>query len=740
MSQQDLGTHLLRAVSLHNAGRFDEAEVLYRKILRVQKHHPDATHRLAILIYQRGDTETALQLVGRALKMQPKFAAAHNSRGSMLAAVGRYPDALASFDQAATLNPAYVLAWINRGNTLAALGRFYDALASFDRAIAEQPSNAETFYAKGLFLQEHGRSKEAFGCYEQALAIRADYPEALNNRGALLDEAGRITEALADFSQALALRPQFAEALNNQGVLLDRIGRYDEARVNFERAVAARPTFMGARMNLADMLYKDGRRSEALFAIGRCLTLDPTDMKARMFRMIYQLPILYESEAEIVERRIAYETELRSLHELVMADPQPGRFAEVVGTQPFFLTYQGHSDRDLQWLYGAMICRIMASDIPKPLTAPRNGRRIRVGIVCGFFCQHPVWRAPLRGWVTQLDRSRFEVFGYHTGTRQDAETERAVASCQRFVQGPLKAPAWRARILADAPDILIYPEIGMDPMAAQLAAQRLAPVQCNSWGHPETSGMPTLDYFISSAEMEPHDGDEHYSERLVRLPGLGVYYEPREIHDIAITRKDMGARPDVPVFWCGQSLYKYLPQFDEIFPRIAREVGACQFIFISYHHGEVITKRLRKRLANTFAAFGLDASEHCVIMPRLDGNQFAAAIGQCDVVLDSVGWSGFNSSLEGLLHNRPIVTFDGALMRGRHTAAIMRVMGLSDAVAHTVDEYIDMAVSLARDPAEREEMSRRMSAAKDCAYRDHATIAALERFLEEAVSVASVKS
>src|SRR5262249_28988235 len=140
----------------------------------------------------------------------------------------------------------------------------------------------------------------------------------------------------------------------------------------------------------------------------------------------------------------------------------------------------------------------------------------------------------------------------------------------RFVQGPLPLDRWRQEILADAPHLLIYPGVGMDPISAQLAAQRLAPVQCNSWGHPDTSGFPTLDYYLSSDLMEPPDGQDHYTERLVRLPNLSIYSEPIEQPPASITRQDLGLRSTAIVYWCGQSLFKYLPQFDEVFPRIAR--------------------------------------------------------------------------------------------------------------------------------------------------------------------------
>ena len=147
---------------------------------------------------------------------------------------------------------------------------------------------------------------------------------------------------------------------------------------------------------------------------------------------------------------------------------------------------------------------------------------MRVGIVSGFFRQHSNWKLPIKGWLSQLDRQRFRAFGYHTGNQEDGETKVAASFCDRFVQSPLPLDRWRQEILADAPHVLIYPEVGMHPISAQLAAQRLAPVQCNSWGHPDTSGYPTLDYYLSSELMEPSDGQSHYTERLVRLPNLSI--------------------------------------------------------------------------------------------------------------------------------------------------------------------------------------------------------------------------
>jgi protein O-GlcNAc transferase len=254
-------------------------------------------------------------------------------------------------------------------------------------------------------------------------------------------------------------------------------------------------------------------------------------------------------------------------------------------------------------------------------------------------------------------------------------------------------------------------------------------VQCNSWGHPETSGFPTLDYYLSSELMEPPNAEDYYTERLVRLPNLSIYYEPLDPPRLSLTRADLGLRSTTTVYWCGQSLYKYLPQFDQVFPRIAQNVDNCQFVFIQYPKGIHVTELFRKRLDEAFSAVGLRAADSCVILPRLDADRFAAAMGQCDIVLDSVGWSGCNSTLESLQHDLPIVTLPGPLMRSRHSSAFLKVMGIEETIADTVDDYVSIAIRLARDVPWRSAVKAKISLNKDRIYREPTCLPALQKFL-----------
>jgi protein O-GlcNAc transferase len=755
------------AIRHHQAGRLADAEHLYRQIRAVDPNHVGSLHLGGVAAHQLGRRD-AVDLIERAVALKPELAEAHNDLGVVLGAQGRFTEAVASFERAIVLNPNYAEAYNNLGSALGSLGRFVEATACFERSLAINPSFAMAQLYLGNALRAQGKLDQAVTHYERAVAIDPKFAIAHYNLASTVKEQGRIDAAVDHYRHALALMPNSAEGHNNLGLALKELGRLDEAVAHYRRAVALKPDFAGAHNNLANALKELGKLneatahydqslalapdfapahynygvlyrsqskfSEAMACFERALAIKPDFIEAKFALCMAQLPILYMDEAEIERRRADYRSRLTALSDDVEWAERPGEWADMIGAhQPFYLAYQGLNDRDLQAMYGSFVCRIMADRyepaiLPPP---PAPDERVRVGIVSGFFRHHSNWKIPIKGWLSQLDRRQFQLFGYHTGTEQDAETEAAATLCDRFIQGPLLVDRWRHTIAADAVHVLIYPEVGMDRVSAQLAAQRLAPVQCVSWGHPDTSGFPTLDYYLSGELMEPPEAQDHYTERLIRLPNLSIYIEPPDAQPVSLGPSDLGLRATATVFWCGQAVYKYLPQFDQVLPRIALETGDCQFIFIEFPGAPHITELLRKRLEQAFASLDLNAADYCVVLPRLDPKKFVAAIGQCDIMLDSIGWSGCNSTLDSLIHNIPIVTMTGALMRGRHTAAILKMMGVAETVVATIDEYVAAAVRLAGDEALRTAIKVRISQNKRRVYRDRTCITALEEFLNE---------
>ena len=272
----------------------------------------------------------------------------------------------------------------------------------------------------------------------------------------------------------------------------------------------------------------------------------------------------------------------------------------------------------------------------------------------------------------------------------------------------------------------------MDQDTWQMAALRLAPIQCTSWGHPITSGLPSIDYFLSSDLMELPDAAEHYSEKLVRLPNLSIHYSLPSVEPVRLTRKEFGLAEDAVIYFCPQSLQKYLPQNDALLAEIARRVPLAKFVFLA--NGPAAVSRFSMdRLQREFAQAGLPGDDHLVLIRPLNSEQFQAMSHIADVLLDTPDWSGCNSTLELLAHGLPVVTLPGEFMRGRHTLAILRMMGMDELIAATPEAYVDLAVRLGTDPVWRKEVRARISASYSRVCHDLTAVRGLEKFLKDAV-------
>jgi len=254
---QPIRAVLQQAVALHQAGRLAEAKSLYEQILTAQPGQFDSLHFLGVIALQTGDTATGVRLIGEAIAINPKAAAAHFNLGNALRALGRPDEAVASYDRALALRPD-AETHFNRANALKELRRLDEALAGYDRALALDPDGAAAWYNRGNALKELGRPEEALVSYDRALFLRADYPDAHNNRGNALRDLKRMEEALASYDRALSLRPDDAETHNNRGNALKELRRLDEAIASYDRAIALQPDHADSHWNKSVALLLKG--------------------------------------------------------------------------------------------------------------------------------------------------------------------------------------------------------------------------------------------------------------------------------------------------------------------------------------------------------------------------------------------------------------------------------------------------------------------------------------------------
>jgi predicted O-linked N-acetylglucosamine transferase (SPINDLY family) len=742
MPNKAVDRRIQAAINLHQRGDLHQAEGIYRQVLQDDPSNFDALNLLGVVAYQAGKFDDAVRLIRRAIEIKPDVPDFYNNLGNALRLLGKVEEAVSSFRTALSLAPRFAEALNNLGLALRDQGRSDEAARALRKALKISPRLPDAHNSLGMALLDQGKSDEAIRCFRQAVRLKPDYAEAFNNLGLALKAHGKAEDAQRCYDDALRLNPGLAEAHNNLGTVHREAGRYQDAAACYQQALRLNPAMVEAHSNLGAFCHEQGLLKEAAGHYERALALRPDSAPALWGRCMAQLEILHETSEAIHDSRKRYRKMLEHLGGAIRLDSPGGivTAAKVVGgAQPFYLAYQGEVDRDLQRLYGDIVFRIQSARFPqwskpRPMPPAAPGERLRVGIVSGYFCYHSNWKIPIKGWVENLDRHRFELYGYHTGRKKDAETESAKKSFVRFVDDPLSIDGLCESILSARLHVLIYPEVGMDPATVQLAALRLAPVQCVSWGHPNTSGLPTLDYYLSSDLMEPPDGEEHYSERLVRLPNLSIHYAPPEINPAAVDRSHFGLRDDSLVYFCAQSLFKYLPQHDEVFPRIAKLAGPCRFVFLEYGKSGEINRRFLARLEKAFAAHGLRAGDYVALLPQQDPPHYQALNLLTDVFLDSMEWSGCNSTLEAISFARPIVTLPGRLMRGRHTYAILTMMGLRETIAESVDDYVRIAVRLGTDAGWRHQVSDSIRTSATRLYRDMEAVHGLERFLEVAVA------
>ena len=416
---------------------------------------------------------------------------------------------------------------------------------------------------------------------------------------------------------------------------------------------------------------------------------------------------IYNDAAQMEASRRAFSRALADLDAWFTPARASTGAAAVGSAQPVYLAYHPVDARAPLQPYGKTAARLMAAGVetPRPRAdaplAPLRARKLRVGIAAAQVRDHSVWNAITQGWVRHFDRDRIELTVFQLERQSDDETAHARRDATHFVDGPVTLADW-ARAIVDAElDVLIYPEIGMHPLTTRLAAMRLAPVQATSWGQPLTTGLPTLDLFISAQALEPPAASAHYTERLVPLPNLGVCVQPLQPVAIAPDLAALGLTATEPLLLCPGTPFKYTPPGDATLAALAARLqarGSGRLVFFR-NRREAMSEQLERRMRQAFARAGVDYDRTVSWVPTLDRGRFFGLMRRATALLDTIGFSGFNTTLQGLECDLPVVAFEGEFMRGRLASGPLRHLGLDELVATTSTEYVDIALRLVEDDA-----------------------------------------
>jgi predicted O-linked N-acetylglucosamine transferase (SPINDLY family) len=711
-----MDSQLNEAAALQREGRTQEAAARYEHVLRKNPQHQEALYQAATLARQAGKLTQALEYLEAAAVGAPLDSRNYFLRGLILEDLQRPDDAISSLEQAIGVKPDFAEAYNNLGIILHDLKRFGEAIDNFRDAVRINPDYARAYNNLGISLRASGNLADAQQQFAQAVRLNPDYALAHYNLGTGCMDSGQFDQAAIHLSQSIRLKPDYVQAYNNLGHVQRQLGKLDEAETCFRRAAKMKPGKNLAELNsLAQIFWEQGRIEQTVSTYRQAQTLAPHELKAALGAML-SLPAVYGNTEGLLAARGRFREGLQTLHAEApdfVANNPPKKLLSDLCWSNFYLAYQGLDDKPLAIEYARFIAAMLDKIVPQ-LMLPRakknaTGRRMRIGYLSSFFMDCTVGMY-FRSWIMRLDRDRFETFVYYTRPETDNITGEIVRGSDHFrhlVAGAGSPERIANAVLEDDLDILIYPELGMDSTSFLLAAMRLAPVQCAGWGHPVTSGHANIDYYLSSAAMEPDNAPVHYTENLVLLDGIGTYYSKPLLPE-PVRRADFALPEGKTLYLCPQSLFKIHPDNDTLLARILERDPEGVIVLFAGRHPN-ITNALFNRLAQALRARGIDPQGRGIILPSISHDDYFRINMLCDVMLDTLHWSGGNTTLDALACNLPVVTLPGEFMRGRQSYGMLKLMGLHELIAKDRDDYVAIAHRLGTDGAWRQQVAQQIA-------------------------------
>jgi protein O-GlcNAc transferase len=645
------------AVQHHRAGRLREAEQLYRQVLGQQPEHVDAMHLLGVIAHQAGHNDTAADLIRRAIALRPNFPEACSNLGIALKDKGQLDESIAAFRQAIADRPDYTEAHYNLGIALKDKGQLDEAITAFRRAIALRPNYAEAHNDLGIALKDKGQVDEAIATLRRAIALRPNYAEANNNLGSALRDGGQFDKAIAAYHEAIALDPKFPEAHYNLGIALRDEGQFDKAIAAYQRAIALNPNFPEAHNDLGNALKDKGQLDEAIAAYRRAIALDP-DNASIDSNLVYTFHLhpAYDTQAIVEEHRRWNRQHAQPLRK-------------------FIRPHNNNGDLD---------------------------RRLRIGYVSADFRNHSVsWF--LLALFRQHDHGGFEIICYSDVSNCDGVTDR-LRTC---ADGWRNIVGWSDERVADKVrddkiDILVDLAGHTAGNRLRVFARKPAPVQASYLGYPGTTGLSEMEYrFTDSLADPPGKTESLHTEKLWRLPVCNwCFSEPDDGPPVGPLPAEIGGSICFGTF---NNFAKASPAIMELWAAILNAMPSSRLIIKSRGLGE---QSVRERINRYFALRGVQVDRLEIRGHEPNIASHLGAYNQMDIALDTFPYHGTTTTCEALWMGVPVISLVGQTHVSRVGVSLLSCVGLKELIAQSAEEYVSIAVGLAKDLPRLAELRR----------------------------------
>lgn len=716
-------------VKLYQEGNKELAALICEKIIEAEPRHSPSLNLLGLILLDNKKYDEAAALFEKAANASPEAPEYYNNLGSLYQELSQFNLAEKYFRQSSQINNRQPDILSNLASALQAQQKFDEAAHYYGDALRYSKSNPRLLLNLGSCLEKLGNLDEAAFCYREILAIDPQHVAALNNLGNFHEKLGEFDSAIRYYELALKNQPALVITLNNLGLTLLQKGEYATAIAHFLNAIEIKPDYADAYRNLGDACDYQGKTREAAEFYRHALKLN--NQSGLRIRLATLIPAIMQSADSITNTRLNIDHALSILEQdenLKISDP-----VSEVRSAFFFLAYHGRCNKDLKIRLAKLferICPWLLWTAPHCSMPKNKSDKIKIGIISKYLYNHSIGKTT-QGLIAKLPKDRFRVISIFVQPVIDDQTSRFIRmhSDEVLELNPILKKA-QLQIAELELDILFYQDIGMDPFTYFLAYSRLAPVQCTSFGHPETSGISNLDYYISSELFETDNAQVNYSETLYKLKrkSLLTYYYRPTLPETFKSRDEYGFSETDHLYLCPQTLYKFHPCFDDV---LAKVLSLDSFAKVVLLEGNVPNYALLLR--QRFQANLGELSLRVFFLPIQSPINFVNLIAISDVMLDIPSFNGFNSNLEAFMVGTPIVTLPGELQCTRHCTGMFLKMGIYECIAKNTAEYVNIALNLATDSVFRRKVSSKILAANHLLFEDSETILSFSDFFEECI-------
>jgi protein O-GlcNAc transferase len=689
MKEQDtLVDQLRRAYEQHRLGNFDEAVRQYESIIHRSPTFAAAWHLNGLAHHQQCAHARATELLAKAVELSPTNAIIYNHLGAAREAIGDYRSALTCFQKAAALNPQYVEAHGNCSAIHERLGENDAAITSIQKALSMAPQRHDLLARAARMLVQGSRATEAVALYQAAIEAAPDDPSLLESLGALWLGMDRPREAARALEKALQCDATLSGAAYNLGQALARQDLIVEASKAFENAVQLRP-------------------DAPLWPARRHLLCPP----------------VFKSRAAIADHHASFERKIDDgvfdLSGVTVSDVVSAGFYP-----PFAMNFHGRRTRRYKEKFAALVRPLL-----KPRALPRREGKPRIGFVITQG-HHNLFLRCTGGIVDRLNRDEFEIVVLASSECLGQLRDRLKNPLTTFMALSSSVESSMSALAAAHCDVLYHWEVGSDDVNYLLPFAKAAPVQCTSWGTQVTSGVHEIDYYLSSRWIERDDADDHYTERLRRLPSLPTYQHPMP-KPRSTEKEYFGWSPRDRIYLCAQNLMKIHPDQDPLFGAIL-EADSQAIIVLKDLRYPKAGQLLRARLQQTLGPL----ADRIQFLPWLSQEDYYRLVSVADVVLDAVHYSAGSSAYDMFSLDQPIVTLPGELNVGRYVQACYRYVGFTDLIAANQEEYVRLAIKVATEPDYGRWVRTQLHERRTILFQDESAVAAHADFFRQAVVAA----